>query len=179
MRSSRPGSKSGRRTAGRPMAQLPPPRVKSASNDGKPRSGHRSESSKSDLTSASRSPQTHSRVKTIVRCGGGCVTPEVRFGSRSEAWRKTRCCCCRSGKHRSRHRMLVMRRIANPSAIGETAVECRWPSWCRMSGDAVGRGRTVRWRWTRHDGHGVRRRAARANVAAAGHDPHFNAAWSF
>ena len=34
--------------------------------------------------------------------------------------------------------------------------------------DAVGRGRTVRGRWTRHDGHGVRRRAARATVAAAG-----------
>jgi hypothetical protein len=63
--------------------------------------------------------------------------------------------------------MLVMRRIANPSAIGETAVECRWPSWRRMS-DAVGRGRTVRGRWTRHDGHGVRRCAARATVAAAG-----------
>jgi hypothetical protein len=103
----------------------------------------------------------------IVRCGGGCVTPEVRFGSRSEARRKTRCCCCRSGKYRSHHRMLVMRRIANPSAIGETAVECRWPSWRRMS-DAVGRGRTVRGRWTRHDGHGVRRRAARATVTAAG-----------
>jgi hypothetical protein len=34
--------------------------------------------------------------------------------------------------------------------------------------DAVGRGRTVRGRRTRHDGHGVRRRAARATVAAAG-----------
>jgi hypothetical protein len=61
-----------------------------------------------------------------------------------------------------------MRRIANPSAIGETAVECRWPSWRRMSGDAVGRGRTVCWRWTRHNGHGMRRRAARATVAADG-----------
>src|SRR5216684_5842149 len=63
--------------------------------------------------------------------------------------------------------MLVMRRIANPSAIGETAVERRWPSWRRMS-DAVGRGRTVRGRRTRRDGHGVRRRAGRATVAAAG-----------
>jgi hypothetical protein len=44
---------------GRPIAQLQPPRVKRTSNDDKPRSGHRSERSKSDLTSASRSPQTH------------------------------------------------------------------------------------------------------------------------